>query len=60
MLFRSKFALPAQEERYDVYIGLYSYWFARPIGIEFNGVMLESNYSVKPSFGVYEIKNVSL
>lgn len=54
------FALPETAADYDVYIGFYSHWFARSIGIEMNGDTLETEYSVRPSYDTYKIENVSL
>ncbi len=52
-----KFNLPAGD--YDVYIGFYSYWFARGIGISLNSDVIEPNYEymVTPGSITYPIKN---
>ncbi len=58
--FTVHFSLPETAANYDVYIGFYSHWFARSIGIELNGEVLETEYSVRPSYDTYKIANREL
>lgn len=57
-----RFSLPEESANYDLYLGFYSYWFARNIGIKLNNQTLEGDYeySVKPSAEVYPVQNVPM